>query len=1096
MQLIKVFSVIYLTAVCAAQVADEYDDVTSTFKDMAPTTQPMTTAPPVPFLQKQSAWLDVFPSEKVVLNCSVAGSSDWAFTWSRSGQDMQASDPSVSLSAEGSLLTVTAEAQTSSGSYSCKGRHKTKGVTTAESNKLELKVYPNVPKPILRRTLNYPEMFPKESITFNCTVDVSSGWEYLWYFNGAKIPPASSDSFTIASIDHPNSGEYHCKAKRGSFNTDDSEKTTLKVSDPPNPSLSLLTPWKDVFENETVDFECKVDGPDWTFTWYKNQVHINVDPYLPSDREEPYFNITSITQDYKGGYSCKAHLERRGVSSGFSNTVDVEVYDDTPKPTLSKNPAFNLMYVGETVNFTCNVDVSSGWKYQWYKDGQALHETSRTISFRLDLSNGGEYSCAASRGDATYTNVSKVKQQDVLEIPVPSLKKSTPWSDVFPDESVKFSCEMKDSSDWIYTWYRDGQEVQADGVVSFDSSRATLSINSASPVHAGQYTCMGSLNGRSVSSRKSSGFNLTVHDKKPSVTLTQDPEYKVMFPGESVSFSCNIKVSSGWKYQWYKDGKHLGHSKKTYPVKSIETTSGGLYKCEVQRGTDEVVTYSSQPIPLKVEGNKPKPSMTQHPNIDKLYAGEPVSFECQVEHSSGWEYSWYKDGNPLPVTSKTYSINDAKLSSSGTYKCMAKRNKTMYDTEDSDGRLLTISEIPVPSLKKVTEWLDVFPTESVTLSCVMDGSSDWKYTWYKDGQEVQKTPDNALSFDRDASRLNITSASSLNRGQYNCSAKLKSRSVSSTLSSGLTLSVYDTTPRVMLMQNPSHDVMHTGDKVTFSCHINVSTGWKYLWFKDDIPLAEPGANHSITSVLTKNAGSYKCQTKRGNTGVFHSSQSQVVKLTVEERPKAEIILLTGWSEVFSTDTLLLNCGVQNSQDSWNYTWYKADQPIKEQASEQSQTHKVTPQNDPDQSEYTCEGKRIGRPSYSKISDHYKTKNLLLKRRILLSISGCIFFGIIFVFLGCIILRVTRKPAADEYKPEEAELFARMDQIKDSDDAPCPLVQYITDATLNAPPKEGDENGMICSETTPLPITPQEDQVVTTESPDEADNNGGLVSFKQ
>lgn len=98
-------------------------------------------APPVPFLQKQSAWLDVFPSEKVVLNCSVAGSSDWAFTWSRSGQDMQASDPSVSLSAEGSLLTVTAEAQTSSGSYSCKGRHKTKGVTTAESNKLELKVY-------------------------------------------------------------------------------------------------------------------------------------------------------------------------------------------------------------------------------------------------------------------------------------------------------------------------------------------------------------------------------------------------------------------------------------------------------------------------------------------------------------------------------------------------------------------------------------------------------------------------------------------------------------------------------------------------------------------------------------------------------------------------------------------------------------------------------------------------------------------------------------------------------------------------------------------------------------------------------------------
>ncbi|XP_073326373.1 hemicentin-1 [Pagrus major] len=1090
MQLIKVFSVIYLTAVCAAQGGDDPEDVTNVFRDVTPTTPPITTAyvPPVPSLQQQSAWLDVFPSEKVVLNCSVAGSSDWSFTWSRSGQDIQASDPSVSLSAEGSVLTVTADAQTSSGSYSCKGLHKTKGVTTPESNTLKLTVYPNVPKPTLSQSPDYAEMFPKETVTFTCTVDVSSEWEYLWYHNGIEIQAPNGNSFRIDSIDHPHSGDYHCKAKRGSFYTDDSNKTTLKVSDPPKPFLKVLTPWEEVFVNETVDFGCEVDSPDWAFTWYRNQVQIKGDPYLSPDRDEPYFNITSITQDYQGGYACKAHLETRGVISEFSNTVDIIVYENTPKPTRSKNPGFNPMYVGETVNFTCNVNVSFGWEYQWYKDGEAVNPTGKSIIFNLSLSDGGKYGCTARRGESTYTDISNVKQQEVLEIPVPSLKKTTPWSDVFPAESVKLSCEMNDSSSWIYTWYKDGQKVQADG-----GNGATLSISSASSVHAGQYNCMGHLKGRSVSSSKSSGFDLTVHGEKPSVTLTQDPDYKVMFPGESVSFSCDIGVSSGWKYQWYKDGQRLGHSEKTYQIHPIGTTSGGSYECRVQRGTDPGVTYSSQPISLKVENNKPKPSMTQHPNVDKLYTGEPVSFECQVKLSSGWEYSWYKDGNRLSVDSSTYNIKDAKLSSNGIYKCMARRNKTMYDTEDSDERLLTISEIPVPSLKKVTEWLDVFPAESVTLSCGMDGSSDWKYTWYKDGQEVQKTPDNNVSFDLDASTLNIYSASSLNRGQYSCSAKLKSRSVNSNSSSGLTLSVYDTTPRVTLMQNPSHEVMHTGDSVTFSCHINVSTGWKYLWFKDDSPLAESGENHNITSVLTKNTGSYKCQTKRGSSAVFHSSHSQAVKLDVKERPKADIILLTGWSEVFSTDSLVLKCGVQNSQDSWNYTWFKENQPIDVLPSEK---HIVTPQNDPDQSQYTCRGIRTGRPSYSKISDHLRTKNLLLKRRVLLSISGCIFFGIIAVFIGCIILRFTRKPAADEYKPEEAELFARMDQIKDRDDAPCPLVQYITDAALNASPKEGDENGTICSETTPLPITSQEEQVVTTESQDETDNNGGLVSFKQ
>lgn len=41
---------------------------------------------------------------------------------------------------------------------------------------------------------------------------------------------------------------------------------------------------------------------------------------------------------------------------------------------------------------------------------------------------------------------------------------------------------------------------------------------------------------------------------------------------------------------------------------------------------------------------------------------------------------------------------------------------------------------------------------------------------------------------------------------------------------------------------------------------------------------------------------------------------------VPERPKANIVLLTTWSEVFSTDSLKLECDVMGSSDSWNYTW--------------------------------------------------------------------------------------------------------------------------------------------------------------------------------
>ncbi|XP_051280945.1 titin [Dicentrarchus labrax] len=1082
MWLIKVFSVIYFIAVCAAQ-GDE--DVTAVFNSVIPTTVlpvvfTTTYEPPTPTLELQSTWLDVFPSEKVKFSCSITGSSDWTFTWFRNGTEVQLDS---NVSAEGSVLTITA-AEIHSGSYSCKGHHKTKGVSSAVSNSHELKVSANKPKPVVSQNPNHDKMFPGESVTFTCGNVLSTGWEYLWYHNGSKIEVSGSDH-TI-SVDYSKSGQYYCKAKRGKdpFYTEDSEITTLKVSDPPKPSLKLLSPWTNVFENETVEFLCEVDSPDWKPTWYYNQMQLPKDFDVSLDPEGLSLNITSITQDYQGDYACKADHHSRKISSGFSDKININVYENLPKPTLSKVPGFNEMFVGETVIFTCNVDVSTGWNYQWYKDGKDLTKTDKTLSIPLGLSNGGKYSCMATRGEVTSTDISDEIPQVVREIPVPVLTQETPWLDVFPSEIVKFSCKIIDGLDWIYTWYKDGQEL-------VESNRATLSISSASTADAGQYTCMGRGKDRSVNSKSSSARNLRVYEKQPSVILVQDPDYQVMFPEESVNFSCHINISTGWEYSWYKDGSQLsnpaGENRNDYMVSSVKTTNQGSYTCQAKRGS---FTASSQDIRLQVEKNKPKPSITQQPNVNKVYTGESVSFECKVKLSRGWEYCWYKDGEALSISSSSYNIPDAKLSNSGTYKCMAtRRSKTMYNTTHSDEQILHVIEIPVPTLKQATKWLDVFPSESVKLSCEMDGSSDWTYTWCKDEQIV--LPENGISFDSDKTTLSIHSASVSHRGQYKCSGKFKSRPVNSSFSSELTLSVYDEKPRVILVQNPNHRVMHTGDSASFSCHINVSSGWEYLWYKDGSQLTESQNNHTIPSVLTTHTGSYKCKTKRGD---FQSDPSQTISLDIKERPKADIILLTGWSEVFSTDSLVLKCGVEENQENmWNYTWFKEDKAIDRPHSER---HTVTPQNDPEQSLYTCQGIRTGRPSYSKKSDHFTTKNLLLKRRVLLSISGCIFFGIIAVFLGCIILRVIRKPAQDEYKPEEADLFLNMSQLKGSDDAPFPLVQYITDAALNAPSKEEDENGAICSETTPLPITSEEDQAVTTESQDATENNGGLVSFKQ
>lgn len=87
--------------------------------------------------------------------------------------------------------------------------------------------------------------------------------------------------------------------------------------------------------------------------------------------------------------------------------------ENVPKATLKKDPDVHPMYIGETVNFTCNVGVATGWQYQWRKDGMALNETEETFSMELQPSAAGRYSCLASRGRMTSTEISGEIKQDV-----------------------------------------------------------------------------------------------------------------------------------------------------------------------------------------------------------------------------------------------------------------------------------------------------------------------------------------------------------------------------------------------------------------------------------------------------------------------------------------------------------------------------------------------------------------------------------------------------------------------------------------------------------------------------------------------------------
>lgn len=88
--------------------------------------------------------------------------------------------------------------------------------------------------------------------------------------------------------------------------------------------------------------------------------------------------------------------------------------------------------------------------------------------------------------------------------------------------------------------------------------------------------------------------------------------------------------------------------------------------------------------------DKPKPTLSKDPGFKEMYVGETWSISCKVNVSSGWEYLWYKDGQPLPTSDSSKTISSLDHSDHGVYKCKATRGKTAFFTDDSEEATLHI----------------------------------------------------------------------------------------------------------------------------------------------------------------------------------------------------------------------------------------------------------------------------------------------------------------------------------------------------------------------------------------------------------------------
>ncbi|XP_043080654.1 Fc receptor-like protein 3 isoform X2 [Puntigrus tetrazona] len=548
-----------------------------------------------------------------------------------------------------------------------------------------------------------------------------------------------------------------------------------------------------------------------------------------------------------------------------------------------------------------------------------------------------------------------------------------------------------------------------------------------------------------------------VQISKPKITV--NPDHGVLYNTESVTLSCEISEGPpGLQYDWYKDSKDLGQHQR-----SITVNENGKYECKGKRRETRSEKSDVYTLTLK---DPPKAQLTVNPEWTEYFVTEKINLRCKIEDgSSGWIFEWIKDS----WTSEKDDVQtlNVKHSDSGEYSCRGKLSNRQVTTQQSNTFQLKVKEMPQSQVQ--SDWTEAFPGEKVTLKCKMqDALKNCNYMWFKGQTKIVSSGETNIK----GNSLTLSVQSS-HDGEYVCQAELHHRKVTTEKSAPHSLKVHGSKPTLHLQQDPSYSEIYTGEQVKLTCNIQEQTSqWEYQWKKDSTQ--ENSHIYIIPSAELSHDGSYTCQVGRRGT-----TFSQSIKLTIRARPPALLSLETELGDIM-TGYMTLRCNVSDGRN-WNYTWFMDGQ----QLNASSDVLRVTGNEENIRREFKCKGINTVRPLYSALSDGFIANNIIFKRKILLAISGCLVCCIVILIIGCIILKVTRKPEVKETAQED--LFFSMTDFKNQ--TASPMKEYMD----NRPSELED-----CEEKEEL-ITGRasaahEDAVIKDEDTPASETNG-MTSFK-
>ncbi|XP_073330721.1 sialoadhesin-like [Pagrus major] len=562
---------------------------------------------------------------------------------------------------------------------------------------------------------------------------------------------------------------------------------------------------------------------------------------------------------------------------------------------------------GGRVTLTCAVEDPAGFKYQWFRQtsdssGKTPLQTENVSESNRVISQGGTYTCYGWRSEPdviTPDSDAVIIEETVSNRATLTLQPN--WPQIFSGETITLRCEIKygGNTEWTYEWYKDNLKTT--------TTSNEYRIISATEAHSGEYRCKGRRDSY-FSTEWSDAIKLTVSSNRPKAELRADD--RDIPVGGSVTLTCSVDPSAGWKYFWYRGEKTSEHLTTQLSAGRRSVSHGGVYWCRGGRG--EPVYYTEYSDPITISNNvHNKAVVTLQPNWSEIYRGETITLRCEIKDGGDteWEYEWKTTSSEKPSNLNEHSIRFATASHRGDYWCKGRKKSEKSSTDWSDPFKLTVSHKPRPVLTVSPSWLSA--GASVTLNCsVEDQSAGWRFYWYK---TVPDPSNNYYSYELLPGNSSGTEQDSyIVQGQthtagYVCRAGRGDPVYYSDYSKPKFVWSADFHSSASLTVSPDRAQHFTSDSVSLSCEGN-STEWrvKRLSTEDRYP-------SDCTTWGTMTGSTCKLRIYRRSDAVYWCESgsgefSNAVNITIQD---GDMILLSPARPVTEGDSVSLSCKLRS-----------------------------------------------------------------------------------------------------------------------------------------------------------------------------------------